>query len=792
MKLFQKLDIHKKILLTAFALLVVLYTSSGIILNAFITSRTLTQTDQLMSQTLSDLSVLATTVTDQWKNSTMGNEEKQALKKVFLQPQFYQNTFPFMVDDNGYITLDIFREGQKIRKDIFEQIQGNKNKEGHFKFTEEDAGTITTKLMYFKYFQPLNGYICIAVDKSLVMKEISTDQTAMVLLILLSITLFYFGLRFILSPLSIDIVKLSTTANILAEGQLPEEIKTNRTDDFGGLIGAMNRHIENLGKTAQFATEIGQNNLNTEYTPVSENDVLGTALLEMRESLKKAHEEENIRKIEEEKQRWITTGLAMFGEILRQNNNDLTILSENIIQNLITYLNANQGGIFALSDDSNEEQALDLVASFAYNRKKYLTKKIMVGEGLVGTCAIEKKTIHLKEIPEGYISITSGLGEATPTNLLIVPLKLEDSVFGVVEIASLNDFQPHEIEFVEKLSESIASTLSSVRINLRTTYLLEQSQQQREEMAAQEEEMRQNMEEMQATQEEMQRKTAELESVNTAINEALLQGELETDGSIINLNQNFINALDLIHDEILGSSIFDLATSQASRELRDIWKNINSGMSGKGVFQFTNGADREVYLMLSFSPAFDEVDSFIKVLVLGQDVTETKLLEQQAMHQAEEIEKNIAQIKIEQEIAKGRQKEIDAMLHALNQNVIVSEMTSEGRITFINQKNVDILGDAPEKIVGKLHRELDGTAKSNPEAYNVFWNNLMNGVPQERVFSLKVGTDTKWVREHYNPIPDENGEIYKVITLGFDITAEKNFENEAEKLKNDLNKKGSR
>jgi len=789
MKLFQTLDIHKKIQLTAFALLVAIYTTSGIFLVAFTVSRALVQTNQLMSQVLTDLSQLTTTVTDLSKSSTLDTEQKQAIKKAFEQPQYFENTYPFMVDDKGYITVDIFREGQKIRKDIFEQLQSNKNKEGYFKFNEEEAGVSTTKLMYFKYYQPYNSYICIVVNKNVVLEQLASNQIWMLLIVILSVIIFFFGLRAILKPLSIDIFKLSSTTTTFAKGELPAEIQTNRKDDLGQLIGSMNKLIGNITKTAQFASEIGNNNLDAEYTPVSENDVLGTALIEMRESLIKAQKEEKIRKAEEEKQRWVTTGLAMFGEILRQNNNDLTLLSENVIQNLVNYLNANQGGIFALSEDSSEEQTLDLVASFAYNRKKYLTKKIMVGEGLVGTCAIEKKTIHLKEIPEGYITITSGLGEATPSNLLIVPLKLEDSVFGVLEIASLTDFMPHEIEFVEKLSESIASTLSSVRINLRTTYLLEQSQQQREEMAAQEEEMRQNMEEMQATQEEMQRKTAELESVNTAINEALLQGEMETDGVIINLNQNLVNVLGLIRDEILGSSLFELAPNQTARELKELWKRVAAGESEKGVFLFKNAEEKEVYLMLSFSPAFDEVGSFVKVLVLGQDVTETKLLEQQAMHQAEEIEKNIEQIKVEQEIAKARQKEIDAMLHALNQNVIVSEMTSDGKITFINQKNVDILGDAPEKIIGRVHRELDGTAKSNPKAYNAFWDALMNGIPQERVFSLKVGAETKWVREHYNPIPDEKGEIYKIITLGFDITAEKLFELEAEKLKGELKNK---
>jgi len=280
-------------------------------------------------------------------------------------------------------------------------------------------------------------------------------------------------------------------------------------------LSLMMRKVSGLAKSfrkvAAFANHVGRGELNAEYELLGENDDLGKAMLDMRANLKDAEAEMEKSRREDERRNWATQGLAKFAEILRHDNDNMESLAYNIVSNMVKYLDANQGGIFVLSESENGgEKFLEMMACYAFDRKKFVDKQIRIGEGLVGTCYLEGEPIYITDVPDEYIAITSGLGDANPNAILISPLKVNDQIYGVMELASFREFEPYQLEFVQKVSESIASTIGSVKVNIRTGKLLEQSKIQAEEMANQEEELRQNMEEMQATQEEMRRREAEL------------------------------------------------------------------------------------------------------------------------------------------------------------------------------------------------------------------------------------------------------------------------------------------
>lgn len=241
------------------------------------------------------------------------------------------------------------------------------------------------------------------------------------------------------------------------------------------------------------------------YADQDENSELKESLMGLRAHLQKLEAEEKQRN-------WVSQGLAQFIEILRSHTEDMEQLGDRIITHLVKYLGAIQGGIFILDEDEAQEHYLEMLSCYAYERKKYLQKRVEVGEGLLGQVILEKEYIHLTEIPEQYVNITSGLGSANPRVLLIFPLIINEEVMGAIELASFKPFEDFHIEFMKKLSENIASTLASVKSAQNNRRLLEESQQQTEEMRAQEEEMRQNMEELQATQEQQERLQAELKA----------------------------------------------------------------------------------------------------------------------------------------------------------------------------------------------------------------------------------------------------------------------------------------
>jgi putative methionine-R-sulfoxide reductase with GAF domain len=336
-----------------------------------------------------------------------------------------------------------------------------------------------------------------------VQEEKQKSYTQLTILLIVMIVLFVIATvaAYLYSRKSIvrPIIQLKNIVLDIGKGKVVQAKFEKRVDEIGEMTLAITSLMEGINAKSEFALQIGKGNYEVDFEMISTEDAMGTALLDMRNSLKRNAEEER-------KRNWATQGLADIGMLLRVQNASAEELYVNIIRFVVKYTKSNQGGLFLLNTDEESNEHLALAACYAYEKRKYQDKIVNIGEGILGQCVLEKQTIYIVDVPQNYIRITSGLGDANPGALLIVPLKINEEVHGVIELASFHKFEENEILLIENLAENIASAISAVRINERTRLLLESSQQQTEEMKAQEEEMRQNMEELSATQEEMSRK----------------------------------------------------------------------------------------------------------------------------------------------------------------------------------------------------------------------------------------------------------------------------------------------
>jgi GAF domain-containing protein len=334
-------------------------------------------------------------------------------------------------------------------------------------------------------------------------EEVESEKSALATLrmvitflnVALAVALYFLFYRYVLKPLEFLKVNIADHAHTANFG----------FNEIGQVAQHANHTIEQLKDAADFVMAIGKGNLSISYRDTFDKDYrqgnnrLADSLIDMQAKLKELNEEE-------QKRQWANEGLARFVDILRSSNDNINALGDKVIASLVQYTRSNQGALYIASDDDQSNKVLELISLFAFDIKKHEQQRIKPGQGILGQTFLERETTYLTALPEEYVRITSGLGGATPKSILIVPLKVDQEVYGLVELASFNEFQSHEIAFVEKLGESIASTLASVRAAQKNRSLIEQFQQHTEQMKSQEEEMRQNMEELQATQEEISRK----------------------------------------------------------------------------------------------------------------------------------------------------------------------------------------------------------------------------------------------------------------------------------------------
>ncbi len=448
-----------------------------------------------------------------------------------------------------------------------------------------------------------------------------------------------------------SIVRLQSFITRLGKGELPSKIVTQGADEISQMENSINVLTDNLRSTREFAIEVGNGNLESEVNVFGNRGDLGGALIEMRKKLLQVAQERERQTLETNQRIWATEGMALFADILRAREKSLDDFAFEVVKNLVKYTHSNQASLFVIDKDENDKSFLNVQATYAYDRRKFVKSRVELNEGLVGVCALEAETTLLTDIPKDYIKITSGLGYATPTCLILVPLKVDQEVVGVIEMASFNVYKPFEVDFIEKVAANVASTLQMVAINNKTRHLLEYSQQQAEELQAQEEEMRQNMEEMRTTQEWMNAREEELKNALTAkevevdsltlrikgdrseftqaittleaqqeiFNSNFMIAKLSPEGNILTCNDKFRKTI-LNVDEMECPSIFDNSIPGQEEANRTEWSRVVNGETYKGIIHRLDPFGNQIAIYAVFAPLLNSKGSSETIQFVGHRV----------------------------------------------------------------------------------------------------------------------------------------------------------------------------
>src|SRR6056297_1658885 len=523
----------------------------------------------------------------------------------------------------------------------------------------------------------------------------------------------------------------------------------------------INQRDLDIDRNATFAKKIGEGHYDAKLEIKNENDVLGKSLLRMRNNLLESNQKEKERN-------WIAEGKDIVSEILRLHN-DIDGLAFDVIVKLIDYINIIQGALYIYNE---EEEKLVNVATYAYNRKRYINQEFKVGEGLIGECAYEMDYIYRTEIPDDYATITSGiLGDKKPKSLLIVPLIADEKLQGVIEFADIKEEIPElTINFLRELAEIIARTIYNLKMNQKTEKLLQESQQMTQELKENEEELRQNAEEMRATHEELEKSNKKLEAQIKEVENAQkrMQALLENASEVISIydkelklkyqSPNVENILGYTQEEMMRGKDMERLTAKGEAALKDMFKQLQEEPNKSQTIQYTyiKKDGKKIFLETTGRNLID--DPAINGIILNsRDITERKRAE--------------------------KEERMKSKMQSLSENSpdLIMRLNTRGQFFYSNPVSKSYVGIDPQKLINTRIKDLDIEEK----LAQFFVDSIEEIKKKNETLNKEINIPTAKLGErimNFKAIPEFNeSELETILFVGHDITEAKRIEMEIQK-----------
>ncbi len=525
----------------------------------------------------------------------------------------------------------------------------------------------------------------------------------------------------------------------------------------------LNEKNEIFRKNSIIAKRIGEGDLYFDNSDIDQDDLLGRSLLIMKNNLVATSQREA-------EQTWIAKGKEIVGDILRQRNNIDELAYETII-NLIEYIDAVQGAFYLYDED---KKVLVNIATYAYNRKKYISQEFQIGIGLVGQAAFERDIIYRREIPADYVTISSGiLGDQKPQTLLLSPLISDEKLQGVIEFASLLPDLPTKTQnLIKEVSEIIAQTIFNLKVNTQTEKLLRDAQEMTKQLRKNEDELRKNAEAMQKAQLDLQETNRKLEAQIREVERGQKRqyALLENASEVISIyDENALvtyespsskSILGYDPDYIVGKSAIEKFDDSSRSKFHEVFKQLLAHPEAPVTFEYQFKKSDSEQLWLEATGRNLLSNAAIQGIIFNtRDITVRKIAE--------------------------KAQRMSGEMQALSENSLdaILRLSPDGKFFYVNPVGQQIVGLRKDDI---LQKQID-EVKLNEVIRDFFKEALSQVVQNQRMFDTEttfpdVSGEGEDMIIQFNAIPEFNKEkeLETVLFVAHDITERKRIEMEIE------------
>ncbi len=513
------------------------------------------------------------------------------------------------ISGKDWLSTKSITEYQGKERRLYDKMQFENN------LTKDQGITFTKKNIY--PVQGVNWEFFSFVPQKLLVENLLDNVIRIIGIAALIVILSLFIAMHLINNELKNMQNLKIFVNQIKNEEFPEIKQYKNKNEISEIGRLLKDHLLNLYELRTRLRKLNAGDL-------SENQENNTELNKLTDSLREKLEKEQLKyQTEKEglnKQIWLRKGRFEVANAQRKNPHDIQELSNNLLKSVMDYTGAAIAGLYFYYDEDVEEPYLQIKSGFAYGDQKHPERKFALGEGLIGTCALERKTIRTAKLPENYLTIKTGLNAVPPTFLFIVPIVYQGTLIAVAEYVFLKQPEEYKLEFIEQLTETIGGWLDTAINSTRNKKLLEMAQQNATELSEKEAELNKQIVQMMTLEAENSERAAEMQSLLNALNHTVMRVEYKTDGTVLDANELYLNTMGFRLEDIKGQNIFELVKEQGE-ELKATVEEVKKGKSIEKRIVRKTASGEEKELFASYTPYYNSAGELERIIFFGFDIS---------------------------------------------------------------------------------------------------------------------------------------------------------------------------